>query len=81
MSRYGTYLPWDRSLREAGNTTYGEAVGRAMRFFSAQKKPWLLLLNVKMSFPERRGFRLIYATHRPVFWVDDENFWLYQPLP
>jgi len=80
LGRFGTYLPWDRSLRVAANMKYGDAVARAIRFFAEEKKPWLLLLNVKMSFPEQRGFRLIYATHRPVFWVEDENFWLYEPI-
>jgi hypothetical protein len=80
LGRYGTYLPWDRSLREAGNMTYREAAASASRFFGAQQKPWLLLFNAKMSFPERRGFRLVYATRRTVFWVTDEEFWLYEPL-
>lgn len=31
---------------------------------------WLLVNN-----------RLIYGTRRRVFWMDDEQFWLYQPIP
>jgi hypothetical protein len=81
LGRYGTYLPWDRSLREAGNMSYREAAVRSSRFFASLQKPWLLLLNAKMTFPERRGFRLVYATRRTVFWVTDEEFWLYEPLP
>ncbi|HSP14838.1 MAG TPA: hypothetical protein VLV78_08810 [Thermoanaerobaculia bacterium] len=81
LGEYGTYLQWDRHLRYAGTVSYDEAQISARRFFTAQKKPWLLLLNNAMPAPAKRGYVLLYATRQHIFRIDDEKYFLYRPLP
>jgi len=78
LGAYGSYLKWDRALRDAGRMSTDEASLAARRHFAG--RPWLLLLNVKLIAPAHRGYRLVYATQRHVFWMDDEQYWLYEPL-
>lgn len=79
LGRYGTYLPWDRALLASERVDYAEAEARARAHFGRSGRPWLLLLNAEMPDPANRGFRLIYATRRPVYRRVDERFWLYAP--
>lgn len=78
LREWGTYLPWDHTMEQALDTPYPVAVEWARGYF--RERPWHLLLNVEMPDPARNGFRLVYATHEPVFGVRDERYWLYEPL-
>ena len=51
---------------------------RAVEHFAG--RPYLLLFNVEMPDPPAHGFRLLYATQRPMFRNPDEHFWLYAPV-
>jgi len=79
LQRDGTYLSWDANLRQAGYVSYDAAQQRARIHFEREGKPWLLLLNVPLSLPNRRGYRLVYTTREP-FRARDERYWLYEPI-
>lgn len=78
MQQYGSFMRWDVTHERGLRTSYPDAVRNAQREFAG--RPYLLLLSVKMPDPERNGFRLVYATTRPVYEKTDEQYWLYAPL-
>jgi hypothetical protein len=80
LERHGTFLPWDRRLRQAGYLSNDAAIELARNHFERRHTRWLLVLNTPMGVPRLRGFRLVYATTRPVFRMRAEKYWLYEPL-
>lgn len=75
----GSFMEWDAKYERGLDVPYPLAELRARRHFDG--RPWLLLFNVEIPEPAAHGFRLLYATRRPVFEKTDERFWLYAPLP
>jgi hypothetical protein len=80
LEEHGSFLRWDRRLRASAYLSNDDAIALARAHFDPQRKPWLLVVNVPLGVPERRGFRLLYTTRRPVFRMRGENYWLYEPI-
>jgi hypothetical protein len=78
IGRYGTYMQWNREEEIGRWMPYNVAIGHAVEHFAPQHRPWLLLLNTPIPDASSRQFRLVYATHGPVFRHRDERYWLYQ---
>ncbi len=78
MNRYGTYMRWNGEEEIGHNMPYDVVIAQAVQHFAPSGKPWLLLLNLPLRDPERRGFRLVDRTRGPVYRHLDERYWLYE---
>jgi hypothetical protein len=77
IEAFGTFSKWDGPFARGLDVSYPEAVRRVEARFSDRSR-LLLLLNVEMPSPEKRGWRLLVHNRRPQFANFDEMYWLYE---
>jgi hypothetical protein len=77
IEAFGTFSKWDGPFARGLNVSYPEAMRRVEARFPDRSRV-LLLLNVEMPSPEKRGWRLLVQNRRPQFANLDEMYWLYE---